>query len=363
MRRDGWLSGISLSALRDHLGAGPDDVIEVCIARGYHAVTVSDFTRFLYPRKLGLVGMEISYRGTIVRLAPTRMIASNRSFIRSLEVFIEKNDISFEELFTNGRVRTFATKQYLLLGDDQSKRVKLFRGSTLVSSRASNLENQADSLATGIEQWMRRNQSEDGKLPYKYWPSQGKHSSADNAIRRFLATISLARLGELRNDDDVRDSAYRNLRYNLKKYFRDIGDGCGVILEHDQAKLGAAALAGLAILHCSAQEEFGKQLKMLAASIGSMVDEETGFRTFFFPAERDGQNWNFYSGEALLFWAESSRCGLPFAPSTDECFIVFERCRNRHRAARNPAFVPWHTQACVSLFQQTGEREYAGVCV
>ena len=52
---------------------------------------------------------------------------------------------------------------------------------------------------------------------------------------------------------------------------------------------------------------------MLMAGIDSLADEALGFRTFFFPPERDGQNWNFYSGEALLFWAESRAAGEPSA--------------------------------------------------
>ena len=98
---------------------------------------------------------------------------------------------------------------------------------------------------------------------------------------------------------------------------------------------------------------------MLAAGIDSLVDEERGFRTFFFPAERDGENWNFYSGEALLFWAETARMGHPVAPTLERCAVAFERCRERHRRKRNPAFVPWHTQASASLYAQTGRREYA----
>ena len=98
---------------------------------------------------------------------------------------------------------------------------------------------------------------------------------------------------------------------------------------------------------------------MLAAGVESLADEELGFRTFFFPPERDGQNWNFYSGEAMLFWAEAVRQRLAWAPSTERWSTTFSRCRARHLEARNPAFVPWHTQACASMHEQTGHRELA----
>ena len=98
---------------------------------------------------------------------------------------------------------------------------------------------------------------------------------------------------------------------------------------------------------------------MLTAGVNSLAHDELGFRTFFFPPGRDGQNWNFYSGEALLFWAEAMRQGIRGAPSPEQCRAAFLRCRDRHRRARNPAFIPWHTQACASLFEQTGHHPYA----
>ena len=137
---------------------------------------------------------------------------------------------------------------------------------------------------------MLANLSSDGALPYKYWPSRGRQSPADNAIRRFLGSLAFARLGELRYDNDIRRAARRNLGFNLTKYFRGIGDGQGAIVEPGGAKLGASALAGLTILESRTREEFGTQLEMLAAGIRRLTDDQGRFRTFFFPAERDGQN-------------------------------------------------------------------------
>jgi len=100
-------------------------------------------------------------------------------------------------------------------------------------------------------------------------------------------------------------------------------------------------------------------LEALAAGIQHLADDQGRFRTFFFPSERDGQNWNFYSGEALLFWAEALRRGEPFAPAPQQYMAAFRHCRNRHRKSRNPAFVPWHTQACAIMYAATRDRVFA----
>ena len=357
-KRHGWTRDVALDDLPRRVGAGRGDLVEVCVAGGFRPVAPARHARVFRRRDRGIVGLEIACREDVARLAPTRMIAANLGFTRAIEKYLREWNAGLDEFTANGRLRTFSARQFLLSGDD-GERTELFRGSTLVAPVPEVGENRAADLAGGIGRWMLRNLSAEGRLPYKYWPSRGVESPADNAIRRFLASLSLARLGEHRGDAAIREAAVRNLRFNLTRYFQTIGDGRGAIVEPAGAKLGAAALAALSILESPARDEFTTELAMLTAGVNSLADDELGFRTFFFPPERDGENWNFYSGEALLFWAESRRRGALGAPSLERCAATFARCRERHFRARNPAFVPWHAQACASLFAQTGRREFA----
>ena len=358
-QRSGWTDTAPLAELRGRIGARPDEVVEACVADDFRSVAANRFSRVFFNRARGVVGIEFAFDGEVARLAPTRMLAANLGFARALEKFLESRGIDAEEFRARGALRAFSARQFLLTGETGNQPVELVRGSTPVDPVPSADEDRAGDLATGIGRWMTGNLSAEGALPYKYWPSRGEDSPADNAIRRFLASLALARLGELRASAAIRDAARRNLRFNLRRYFRDIGNGRGAIVERTGAKLGAAALAALAILESPAREEFLEELRMLSAGVDSLADDELGFRTFFFPPERDGENWNFYSGEALLFQAEAARRGFAAAPSPERCAAAFERCRARHRRRRNPAFVPWHTQACASLYAQTGRREYA----
>ena len=362
-QRRGWIADAVSRRLPDRLGAREGDVVEVCVSSGYRCVAPERVGRVFCNRARGVVGMEIEYRGEVLRLAPTRMLASNLAFPRALEKFLERRRAGTADFVAAGRLRVFSARQFLLTRKGGTEVTKLFRGGTLVSPAQNAGEDRAADLAAGIAGWMLRNQSTDGSLPYKYWPSRGVVARSDNAIRRFLATLALARWARLRGDAAVREAALRNLRSNLTRYFRSLGDGLGAIVERTGAKLGAAALAGLAILETPGAEEFARELEMLAAGVESLVDEERGFRTFFFPPERDGQNWNFYAGEAMLFWAEAMRRRVPWAPAPERWAATFSRCRARHFEARNPAFVPWHTQACASMFEQTGRRELADFAI
>lgn len=357
--RSGWINYRSLSGLRNRVDAGADEWVEACVAHSFREVPADRFARVFLQRARGVIGMEVAYGGEVGRISPTRMLAGNLRFRRALERRLAETPVSIEDFFRAGRLRKFSARQYLLSGDPSCDPMELYRGATLVSpTRSLDKERTAD-LADGIGRWMLHNQAADGSLPYKYWPSRGSQSHADNAIRRFLGSLAMFRLAELRRSSALLEAARRNLQYNLDRYFRPTMEGCGVIVERTGAKLGAAAVAGLAILAHPAREEFSEQLAMLSKAIESLADPELGFRTFFFPRSRDGDNWNFYSGEALLFWAESVRQGLPHAPSVGRCTAAFRRCRARHRQKRNPAFVPWHTQACASLYATTGRQEFA----
>ena len=358
-QHSGWVSDVSIYNLPRRVGARQGDVVEVCVVDNFRPVAPERMSRVFRQRDRGLLGMEIAFRGETVRLAPTRMLASNLRFDRALERFLERRGVTADEFAVDGGLRSFSACQYLLPGGSRGEAMELFRGGRLIDPTPSTDEGRVTDLADGIGRWMIGNLSADGALPYKYWPSRGKESPADNAIRRFLATRALAQLGELRGSAEMREAARRNLRFNLNRYFQDIGGGRGAIVERTGAKLGAAALAALAILESPAQQEFMQALAKLATGVESLADEECGFRTFFFPPERDGENWNFYSGEALLFWAEALRRGAEWAPPLDRCVAAFERCRARHYEARNPAFVPWHTQVCTSLFAQSGRCEFA----
>ena len=349
---------IAVADLPRRVDASLGDRIEVCFVDGARPVEPNGISAAFYARAQGILGMEIGFRGETVRYAPTRLLAGNLRFERVLERFLERQNADAGEFASDGSLRALSARQFLISGDG-GEVTELFRGSTLVSPTLLEGENRANDIAGGIGIWMLRSISKEGALPYKYWPSRGVESPADNAIRRFLGSLALARLGELRRNARIREAARRNLRFNLNRYFQNLGDGRGAIVERTGAKLGAAALAALAILESPARAEFEAELEMLAAGVESLADAEQGFRTFFFPPERDGENWNFYSGEALLFWAEAMRQGVPWAPSLEQWMAAFVRCRRRHRRARNPSFVPWHTQACVSLFAQTKRRELA----
>ena len=358
-RREGWFGLVPGAELRAALRIGSRDVAEVSVFAASRDVPAESLTSVFAPRARGLIGMEVSFGPASRAFAPSDMIARNLGFSRALERCLSDWRLSPDDLRTSGRVRAFVAAQCLVPGGRADAAVALFRGSPLVEPDLA--PPLATLVARGVERWMLENVSPSGALPYKYWPSRGEYSGADNAIRRFLASIALARSARLPASAPVAGAAERTLGSNLARYFRVLGDGRGVIVEPAGAKLGAAALAGLAILEAPSPARFADPLRRIARAVRSLAGGPCGFRTFFFPAERDGQSWNFYSGEALLFWAEALRRGAPGMPPLERCARVFARCVRRHLARPNPAFVPWCSQAAASLYLQTSNRAFADI--
>ena len=174
---------------------------------------------------------------------------------------------------------------------------------------------------------------------------------ADNAIRRFLGTIGLGRFAACQGDKQLTAAYELNLAQLLDQYLQPLGDGLAIIAEARGANLGASALAGLAILAGARPGPHETALAMLLHAVRSMTHERLGFRTHFYPPERDDQGWEFYSGEALLFLCETARLGIGDAPEPEELFVLYRKCRDRWRENRHVAFVSWHTQALTSLYR------------
>jgi hypothetical protein len=196
------------------------------------------------------------------------------------------------------------------------------------------------------------NQDVEGGLPYKYWPSSGIYSGADNPIRRFMATVAFNRMAYALDRQDMKVAARKNLSYNLSRFYR-FDSGTGTIVWRGTVKLGSLALAALAILESPFAGAWTEELAQLRRTIDALWQPSGAFRTFLHPADRN-DNQNFYPGEALLFWA------ISLEKERDDALLSkavksFYYYRSHFRRNSNPAFVPWHSQAALILYRLTGD--------
>ena len=323
--------------------AGAIDAVEINLAYNFELIATQQRGPAFSNIHRGVKGIEIAGSDGVKRWAPTTMLARNLSFRRILE------DVDQTGGPSRVTVSRFAAFQILVRNDPRRTAVEMFRGNQIVEI-ADVDEAHCRVLADGLATWMENQLQADGRMVYKYWPSRGKESQSDNAIRQFLATRCLFELAEEHKDADALIRAQRNLDYNLTKFYV-ASNGMGYIAHEQKWKLGAAALAALAIVRSPVSDSYQEQEQGLRKAIDAALQEDGSFHTFLNDPSRD-DNQNFYPGEVLLLWAslyEQERDAGLLA----KFHKAFEHYYDWHRQNRNPAFVPWHTMAYYRVWRIT----------
>jgi hypothetical protein len=328
------------------------DTLEIVLSHSFRELYNSkERQRSLTNIHRGIRGYELSYGDKIERSAPTYVIASNRSNKRLVELFQAKYKLTDAQMQNEVRYRTFEGVQLLVyLG--KTKAVLMDRGNTFVPQSSVTLENLRKTADAAIE-WMFNNVHPDGRFTYKYWPSIGAESQAKNMIRLWMATTALEKVAAQRNEPKLWDVTEQNIDYNLHQFYREEGQ-FGLIEWESKVKLGALAISAMAIVEHPKRSTWSRQETALRRTIDSLWNKDGSFNTFYKPKDRN-DNQNFYPGEALLFWS------ILYEEKKDEILHQrfmrsFEYYRKWHLGnQRNPAFIPWHTQACYRLWKQTGD--------
>jgi hypothetical protein len=349
-----WLDeGSPYRAILNLIRSAPQtDQLQLTVATSRTRLDSESWQRSLNRSANGRASLELTLNGTYYRVSPFETLATNRPLDRWFARWLEERALTSEGFFKlGGQIALLDSRQFIINRGVQPRAYETYRGKQVIP--ADNIpENLAEDVTAGIARWFMANQDATGALPYKYWPSRGLYSTADNPIRRLMASVAFNRLADSFDRHDIRLAAKENLAFNLRHFYRT-RDGHGVIEWQDSVKLGALAIAGLAIVESPFAAEWSMELAEIRRTIDSLWQPSGAFRTFFLPADRN-DNQNFYPGEALVFWATS------LAKSMDDALLQraltsVSYYREHFRKAPNPAFVPWHTQAVTTLYRLTGD--------
>ena len=351
--------GLGLDSLRSAItrakkrleDGGQPDTVELVIAHSFRPVRYDQLNRSFGNLKRGVEGIELRYGDKMARHGPSQTIATNRSFAKLVERFAKKHGLSEDDLTGGLSVERFRAEQFLVAMAGAPSATRIRYGNRLVAPTDVTREG-VEGLARRMADWMIRNVDAEGRMTYKYWPSRGEESSSNNMIRQWMASVCLVRLGDFYDDAELLALAERNIRYNLARFYREDG-GLGLIEFREKVKLGAVALAALAIAEHPNRQAFAAEEAALRQTIDHLWQDDGGFRTFFKPADRN-DNQNFYPGEALLYLAAVYR------QSGDAALLArihksARAYKSWHLTYRNPAFVPWHSMAYAEVWRETSD--------
>lgn len=299
----------------------------------------SDIKNFKFHR--GATGILLKWDGDKAHFCSTESVIRNRKLgkwirLTQKEFKLDKNKISYA---------LFPTNEYLW--DKSTGEVKkLLRGNEVVLQSEVNQSN-VQRLAENMAHWLFSNLNKNGQMTYKYWPSSGNYSDSNNMIRQFMATLALIRWSDFKNSSELRKKSLKNLNYNLESFYKE-EKLIGFIEFRKKRKLGAAALAALSIYESSDFNSRKTVFQKILKAIDRQWQQSGEMRTFIGQERNDLHN--FYPGEALYFWS------FLLLKEKDEKRIQkflksFSYYKKWHLENRNPAFVPWHTQAYYNLYQ------------
>jgi hypothetical protein len=288
-------------------------------------------------------------------LSPTKTIATNRPIPDEIEREAKERKLVVKDWLAEANIFSFDARQYYIPLSNDKPAEETARGNRIIPVSEVNKAS-VERFTELLSQWMFNNLHPNGRLTYLYYPSSGSEGRGNNMIRQWMGTVAMGREAKRHPERNLGPRVEQNIRYNLQQFYRKEGD-LGFIYDDGSAKLGAAALAMISLIESPLREQFAEYEKGLYALTLHQWQESGEFHCFYKPTDRTQDNLhNFYPGETLLSWA------FLYEQNSDEALLEkamksMRYYKEWHIKNRNPAFIPWHTQAYYTIWTKTKSKE------
>ncbi len=281
-------------------------------------------------------------------------------------------------------LQSFRTIHYM---EHEDSVVQLYRGATIVPMQSVTLEAVRKGVVMAGE-WYMNNLQPDGRVVYKFWPSENRYSNEYNHVRHTLATWNLVQAYEMDpSREEFLDGARHALNWTNKylKYETDekVGDMAFYSFKNNQ-KLGSVVvnLLGMVDLARMTKDRQWDDLMIKMGNFTKFMQEPNGkFRGYYVDEDHPyfNQTNDIVPGEAalaLIFLAEyfDDDKWLEPLPKYWEYYKPWfrERASKGNSNAPWPAhtytnekrlelvqFGPWTVMAANAYHARTGDQEVA----
>ncbi len=216
-----------------------------------------------------------------------------------------------------------------------------------------------EKAVTRTFEWYMRNQLEDGRYMYTYFPDKDEDPDDDWALRNLNGVFVLAEIAKDRDDPEMIKSVRRaietfreslveknNIRYVDWKKHRPVSSIAGT----------AFLLAAMAELYDPSYDE---DMRMMADAVISLQEESGKLRTDFYrPLKEIDQLY--YPGESLLALMRYYKLKKykPALETVEKAFPFYRDFWSEKENKKGP-FVPWQVRAYHEAWEVTGKNRYA----
>lgn len=313
-------------------------------------------TRHFADTHRGVRAISLTHAEDEYWLSPTTSITQNRSIEDELKVAAKRRKIDFDDWLNQAEAYSYSTRSFYVPLSGHEKATEILRGNEVIAPEAVTLESVRE-FEKRLTDWMFNNLQSNGRMTYMYFPSTGRESRGNNMIRQWMGTVAMGRAAKLHPERRLEAMSETNIRYNLGQFYRQEGK-LGFIEYNNMAKLGAASLAMISLIESPVRENFSTQEDALFLLTKDLWQPSGRFETFFKPKSRNKEDslHNFYPGETLLAWSFLYQAH-PDPTLLEMTMKSFRYYKKWHLAHRNPAFIPWHTQAYFTFWKQTKSEE------
>jgi len=282
-------------------------------------------------------------------------ITSNYSLKRTLERLSEKAKLG-KNGYRKGDARITVYETVTFTGDRQGRLVELYRYNVLVRPEALTQQLLEERLQLAAS-WFQHNMNEEtGLLKYQYNPARDRYSSNDNHIRRMASAWAMAKLANRFEDERLRAASAGMVEHYLGSTIPHEQGGRYLTVD-GRSPIAFGAFLILALSELPDYPQRDGLIRQLAQGIVNQQQPDGSFRTMV-GATDILRGIDFYPGEAMLALMRAYEL-LREAAYLESVERAFPFYRDYWRRNRNTAFVPWHSQVNLLLYQATQDPEVA----
>jgi prenyltransferase beta subunit len=237
----------------------------------------------------------------------------------------------------------------------------IFPASTRIELKTDLSKAMHDSIISGGD-FLVRMQNQDGSYQYEYYPEIDSYSMDNNILRHTGVVYSLVLLYEYSHETRYLESAKKGADF-LLQHLEHIDDNTAYIFHDDDAKLGGAGLAVVALVELETVEKTGKYLDTIKdlTNFILFLQEDTGkYKSYYIYNGEYGSSEDsyIYPGEAMLALVRAYTLfeDQRYLESLERAYVYYNIAFKQDPTTE---FTPWTAQAFVRLYEISPKQKYA----
>jgi AMMECR1 domain-containing protein len=296
--------------------------------------------------ELGIHAIQITKGKKNAYFKESVPITKNYSVKKTFERLCKKAKL-IKDCYNDPKTKIYIFDTLSFKGNRDGKITDLYRYNILFDVAAIEKEMLLDRIKLTKVWFLNNINSQTKRLEYQYAPSSNKYSSRNNHIRQLATLWSITEL-----KDFLKDSAFNTLIRSTLDYYLDkkmcLEDYCFIKIENE-SKIAYNAFLILSLLNMPSYPESKNWIYLFANGIISLQNENGSYNTYFRSKKNTGIDY--YPGEAMLALMNL------YQKTGDKSFLnsvkrAFNYYKEYWRSNKNTAFIPWHTQTYLLLYNE-----------